>query len=653
MSAPLWTPSKGFQQNARMRLFSEYVSQESGLNFANYHQLWRWSVDNREQFWSLLCEYFPIKFSNRGKQVLDESSGMFMAKWFDDSQLNFAENLLRYQDQHIAIEFYNEQGKQQQLTYQQLYQQVSLLAQALQAQGIKPGDRIAAIVPNIPEAVIGMLASTSIGAIWSSCSPDFGQQSLMDRFNQIQPKVILYSDGYVYKGKTHHSQEKITGLIEQLNRVEFAILIPYVQSEPFIDHTNIPIFLWDEFLSNSQADKAINFISLAFNHPIYILYSSGTTGVPKCIVHGAGGTLLQHLKELSLHTNITRDDKLFYYTSTGWMMWNWLVSSLALGARVILYDGCPTYPHMDSLFQLIEKHKITVFGCSAKYISALQNANVKPIEQLKLEQLRCILSTGSPLSSELFDYVYQNIKTDLQLCSISGGTDLISCFALGNPLSPVNRGELQGPGLGMAIEIYSPDGESIIQQKGELVCSKAFPSMPIYFWNDPDNQKYRQAYFSQFPNVWTHGDYAELTKNQGVIIYGRSDTTLNPGGIRIGTAEIYRQLEPFNEIEDSLVIGQEWQGDQRIILFIQLKAHSHLNEQLHHKICQQIRTNTSIHHVPAKIIAIQDIPRTYNGKLAEKAVYQIIHGQTVKNRSALLNPEALDLFQNLEQILTS
>lgn len=678
MSTPLWQPSTAHRQSTAMYQFAQLASQKSGQDLRQYHDLWHWSINQHEAFWSLLADFFPIQFHHRGEIVLEQSHQkqihqeprhentppLLTEHWFTDSRLNFAENLLAYRDEQIAIEFFNENGLQQQLTYAQLYNRVNRLVQALKKQGIRSNDRVVAVLPNVPQAIIAMLACTSLGAIWSSCSPDFGNQSLSDRFIQIQPKALIFANGYVYKGKIHNCQEKITTLIKHLPTLEFAIQVNCIESNSIKNNSiksnekkstlsiaNLNLFLWESLLKGSEYQDEIEFVSLPFNHPIYILFSSGTTGVPKCIVHGAGGTLLQHWKELALHTDIKRGDKLFYYTSTGWMMWNWLVSGLALGCTIVLYDGCPTYPRQSILLEWVDQYQINVFGCSAKYISGLKQSGVDVSQELKLASLRSLLSTGSPLSATLFDYIMQAIKSPLQIASISGGTDIISCFALGNPLLPVFRGELQAPGLGMAVAIYSEQGKPLQQQKGELVCTRSFPSMPIYFWNDPQQIKYGQAYFERFKAVWTHGDYAQFTENGGLIIYGRSDTTLNPGGIRIGTAEIYRCVEQFPQIVDSLVIGHDIEDDQQIILFVQLADNIALHATLIKRLKEKIRHSASIHHVPHQIIAVADIPRTYNGKLAEKAVYQMVHHQAVNNRSALINPDALDLFANLKNLI--
>jgi acetoacetyl-CoA synthetase len=533
------------------------------------------------------------------------------------------------------------------ITYGELYQRVAGLAQSLRDLGIKPGDRVAGFMPNMIETVIAMLAATSIGAVWSSCSPDFGIKGVLDRFGQIEPRVLFTADGYLYNGKGFDSLERISEIIKQLPSIEKVIVVPYKNSDPDFGTIRNGV-LFEDFLAKEPPD--LHFGQVPANHPLYILYSSGTTGVPKCIVHGVVGTLLQHIKELKLHSDVKREDTICYFTTCGWMMWNWLVSSLALGARVFLYDGSPFHPDPAAMWQMTQDEKITIYGTSAKYLAALEKAGVRPKESFDLTPLKAILSTGSPLSSESFDFVYRHIKEDLCLSSISGGTDIISCFALGNPMGPVYSSELQCRGLGMKVEAYDEQGNPVIGHKGELVCTLPAPSMPIYFWNDPDNIKYRQAYFDIYPGVWQHGDYIEITENGGVIIYGRSDATLNPGGVRIGTAEIYRQVESVPEIMDSLVVGQDWGSDVRIVLFVKLRQGSQLTDQLIERIKTTIRKNCTPRHVPAKVLAVEDIPYTISGKKVELAVRNVIHGLEVKNKDALANPEALDNYLDLPEL---
>jgi acetoacetyl-CoA synthetase len=581
--------------------------------------------------------------------VVDDINKMPGARWFEGARLNFAENLLQYRDDHIALSFKGETRPTVSITYNELYQQVARLAQSMRDMGIQPGDRVAGFMPNMIETVVAMLAATSVGAIWSSCSPDFGIKGVLDRFGQIEPRVLFTADGYFYNGKEFDSLDRILEIIKDLPSIEKIVVVPYKDTEP--DITNMAKFvLFDDFLA-SEAEDLI-FEQLPANHPLYILYSSGTTGVPKCIVHGAVGTLLQHIKELKLHSDAKREDTIFYFTTCGWMMWNWLVSSLALGARVFLYDGSPFYPDPGAMWQMSQDEKITIFGTSAKYLAALEKAGVKPKQSYDLTSLKAILSTGSPLSAESFEFVYRDIKNDLCLSSISGGTDIISCFALGNPMGPVYASELQCRGLGMKVEAYDEQGNPVTGHKGELVCTLSAPSMPIYFWNDPDNSNYSEAYFDVYPGVWLHGDYIEITEHGGVIIYGRSDATLNPGGVRIGTAEIYRQVESIPEIVDSLVVGQDWDDDVRIVLFVKLREDVKLDDQLVDRIKTTIRKNCTPRHVPAKCIEVADIPYTISGKKVELAVQNVVHGREVKNRDALANPEALECYVDLPELKT-
>ncbi len=643
MSKILWQAGQKSVQNANVTKFITYVNESYQLDLKNYPDLYDWSIHKIENFWESVWTFCGIKASQTYSSVADDLTKMPGTKWFENAKLNFAENLLSRRDSHTALIFHNEQGQHRTLSYAQLYEQVLRLAKALRHAGVTQGDVVAAYMPNCPETVIAMLATTSIGALFSSCSPDFGPEGLLDRFGQIKPKVLFTCDGQFYNGKAHDSLDKLKKVIPALTSLEKVILVPYLNEK--IKHSELPnTVLYEDFLIDASD---IVFEQLPFDHPIYITYSSGTTGIPKCIVHGAGGTLIQHLKEFILHTDLTKDDVIFYYTTCGWMMWNWLVSSLAVGATVVLYDGAPMKPNVDSLIDLIDEDNITVFGTSAKYISSLEKETVQPNKTHQLTSLRCILSTGSPLLPASFDYVYENVKKDLCLASISGGTDILSCFALGNPLLPVYRGELQCRGLGMKVEVFNDAGKSVQNQKGELVCTAPFPSMPVSFWNDPDHKKYKAAYFEKFPAVWTQGDYAELTPHGGMIIHGRSDTVLNPGGVRIGTAEIYRQVEKVIEVVDSVVTSQQWQDDERIILFVKLQNDLVLNEELVRKIKKIIRDNASPRHVPAKVIQVNDIPRTVSGKIVESAVRDVIHHREVKNVNALENPEALEEYKNL------
>ncbi|MBW1645512.1 MAG: acetoacetate--CoA ligase, partial [Deltaproteobacteria bacterium] len=566
--------------------------------------------------------------------------------WFVGARLNFAENLLRYRDQRVALVFKGEQQEPVRLTYAELYRQVARLAKSLRQLGVVAGDRVSGFVPNMIETVIAMLATTSIGAIWSSCSPDFGIKGVLDRFGQIEPKVVFTANGYSYNGKNFDSLQRISDILNSLPSVEKVVVIPYTEADPDISGVKNSV-LFADFLAPEEDDPQIEFAQLPFDHPLYIMYSSGTTGVPKCIVHGAGGTLIQHLKEHILHVDLKRDDHLFYFTTCGWMMWNWLVSGLAVGATLILYDGSPFYPDGGTTFKLAEDEGITVFGTSAKFLAAVQQAGLKPGKEYDLSRIKTICSTGSPLSAESFAFVYREVKEDVDLASISGGTDIISCFALGCPILPVYSEELQCRGLGMKVEAFDENGRPVYNQKGELVCTKSFPSMPIYFWNDPGNEKYLDAYFRVYPNIWHHGDFIKITETGGVIFYGRSDATLNPGGVRIGTAEIYRQVETIPEIKDSVVIGQDWDNDVRVILFVVLEDGVELTPELEKKIKTTIRKNTTPRHVPAKIIPVPDIPYTISGKKVELAVRKVVHGQEVKNKDALANPQALDYFRDL------
>lgn len=647
MTKPLWTPGPQVIERANMRRFLEHVQHQCAPDIQSYSALYRWSVEHPERFWPQVWAFCGIKSSKTWDQVLTGGDKMPGAKWFEGARLNFAENLLRYRDEHPALVFRSEHDQHRTaLSYRELYQQVAALADALKKSGVQTADRVAGFMPNRPETVIAMLATASLGAIWSSCSPDFGINGVLDRFGQIAPKVLFTCDGYYYAGKTVDSLERIRGVLEKLPSVERVVVVPYISAKPDIRAVPQAAY-WHDYLTKASE---IECVQLPFDHPLYIMYSSGTTGVPKCIVHGAGGTLIQHLKELVLHTDLKREDVIFYFTTCGWMMWNWLVSSLAVGATVLLYDGSPFHAHQDILWRIADEEGISIFGTSAKYLSAAEKFNVRPRQKYALRKLRIITSTGSPLLPENSEYVYRDIKQDLCLSSISGGTDIISCFALGNPLLPVYPGELQCRGLGMAVEIWNEDNRPLRGRPGELVCVKPFPSMPVYFWNDPDGKKYHDAYFDYFPGVWRHGDWAELTEHDGLIIYGRSDATLNPGGVRIGTAEIYRQVEKLPEVVESLAVGQDWQGDVRVVLFVRLHEGTRLDDALIKKIKTTIRDNTSPRHVPAKIVAVTDIPRTISGKITELAVRNVIHNRPVKNTDALANPQVLEQYRNLPEL---
>jgi acetoacetyl-CoA synthetase len=644
----LWKPTKKQIQESQMTRFTEFVNDYHRLSLQNYDELYNWSVKNIADFWQTFWDFSKIIHTGKIKSVVDDDSKMPGAKWFSGIKLNFAENLLRHRDDKIALIFKGEGRKPQYITYKQLYDRVSILAGAMKNAGVQPGDRIAGFLPNMPITVIAMLATASIGAIWSSCSPDFGIKGVLDRFKQIEPKLLFAVDGYYYNGKKFNYFNKVKQIAEQLPSVKYVVVNPYIShSVDLLDISNG--ISYQNFIHKNKV-KYQQFEQLPFDHPLYIMYSSGTTGMPKAIVHGAGGTLIQHMKELRLHTNLTREDNIFYFTTCGWMMWNWLVSSLAVGATVVLYDGAPFYPDGNVLWNLADELKITVFGTSAKYIASCDVVSVKPITNNKLSKLRTILSTGSPLSPESFDYVYRDIKKNVRLSSIAGGTDIISCFVLGNPNLSVDRGEIQCRGLGMDVHSYSTNGKSIINNQGELVCTKPFPSMPIYFWNDLNGGKYRKAYFEEFPGIWHHGDYISISDHGGITMHGRSDATLNPGGVRIGTSEIYQVVENMKEIEDSLVIGQEWQGDERVILFIKLVDGYKLDEELIGKIKKSVKSNCSPRHVPAKIVETPDIPYTINGKKVEIAVKKIINRKDVSNRDALANPESLDYFKNIPEL---
>ncbi len=647
MGKMLWEPSVERIRQTNMYRFMQTVNERYGKQFNDYATLYEWSVTEIPDFWAAIWDFVDIKASRPYARVVEDLDKMPGARWFVDARLNFAENLLRFRDDQTAIIFIGEGQAPVRTTYRQLYEKVSRLANSLKKLGVKPKDRVVGFMPNMPETIMAMLAATSLGATWSSCSPDFGIKGVMDRFGQIEPKVIFTADGYYYNGKSFDSLERISNVAKQIPSLEKIVVVSYTREKP--DIRSLPnAEHFEDFLA-PEAEE-MEFEQLPFDHPVYIMYSSGTTGLPKCMVQGPG-VLINHKKELMLHTDLKREDTIFYFTTCGWMMWNWLTSSLSTGATLLLYDGSPFHPNPGILWEIAEREGVTVFGTSAKYLAALEKAGVKPGKEHDLSQLKAVLSTGSPLSIESFEYVYRDIKEDLQLSSISGGTDLNGCFALGNPIGPVYAGELQCRGLGMAVQVFDEMGRPIYDKKGELVCTRPFPSMPLYFWNDPNGEKYHNAYFTVYPNIWHHGDYAEIrSETGGMIIYGRSDATLNPGGVRIGTAEIYRQVESIDEVLDSLVVGQNWDNDVRVILFVKLREGVELTEALKKKIKKTIRENATPRHVPAKIIAVADIPYTISGKKVELAVKKVIHGEPVLNRDALANPESLDLYKNIKEL---
>ncbi len=644
-SQPLWTPSSAAVQSAPMTRFMREAEVSGAGPLAGFDDLHRWSIDRREEFWSLVWDFAGI-VGEKGSRVLVDGDRMPGASFFPDAKLNFAENLLKRRGAGDAIVFKGEDKVSRRMSWDELRALVSRLQQAFSAAGVKPGDRVAAMMPNMPETVACMLAATSLGAIWSSCSPDFGEQGVLDRFGQIEPVIFVAPDGYWYNGKQNNVTGKVKGVLKQLPTVRRAIIVDYLGTAAQAV-TDLPNAMTLEAAVEGFGATDIVYERLPFSHPLYILFSSGTTGIPKCIVHSAGGTLIQHVKEHRLHAGIEDGDRVFYFTTCGWMMWNWLVSALASNATLLLYDGSPFHPDGNVLFDFAQAEKMTYFGTSAKFIDALRKAGLAPKDTHDLSTVRVISSTGSPLSPEGFAYVYDAIKPDVHLASISGGTDIVSCFVLGVPLKPVWIGEIQGPGLGMAVDVWDDDGKHVVGEKGELVCTRAFPSMPVMFWNDPDGAKYHAAYFDRFDNVWCHGDFAEWTAHGGMVIHGRSDATLNPGGVRIGTAEIYNQVEQMPEILEAICIGQDWDNDVRVVLFVRLASGVVLDEDLEKRIKAKIRTGATPRHVPARIVEVADIPRTKSGKITELAVRDVVHGRTVKNKEALANPEALELFHDL------
>ena len=643
MSSILWEPSIDTISKTNIYKLKQYINKKYSLDISNYNQLHRWSIQNIDLFWEVMWEKLDIVFSEKYTSVIENENSMLESNWFLNSRLNFSENLLKIKSNSIAIEFVNEQGKHKKISYKELYLQVSKVAHSFRNLGLEKGDRVAALMPNIPETVISMLAVSSIGAIWSSCSPDFGSKGILDRFDQIKPEIIISVNGYYFKNKIFNIDDKIANILNKIPSIKHAVLVDYLESG--INNENY--LSWDELLDNNSND--INFEQLPFDYPLYIMYSSGTTGKPKSIVHSAGGTLIQHKKELKYHVGLDENDKIFYYTTCGWMMWNWLVSSLSIGATVVLFEGSPFYPENDSLLKFMDGIDVNVFGTSAKYISHIKSEGVIPSQVGNFSNLRSVLSTGSPLSNESFKFVYEHWKSDVQLASISGGTDIISCFALGNPTLPVYSGKLQCLGLGMSVKSFNEKGLHGYNIKGELVCDRPFPSMPIYFWNDINKEKYKQSYFDTYDNIWKHGDFI-LINEEGVEIFGRSDATLNPGGVRIGTAEIYQSINSISYISDSLAVGQSINQDERIVLFVKLKENEYLNEDRKNEISSAIKYKCSPKHVPSVIVSIEDIPYTLNGKKVEIAVKNIIHGIEPKNKSSLSNPESLEYYKNIAEI---
>jgi len=638
----LWKPDDGRACSTSMVGFMH----ETG--HATYEALYQWSCSDSPAFWEALCRFCDVSFDTAARTTLARPGNIMDAGWFEGSQLNYAAHLLRHSGDQAALVFFGEDGARKELSRDELRESVAAVAAGLRHAGVDRGDRVGGFLPNCPEAVIAMLATTSIGAIWSSCSPDFGINGVVDRFGQIKPKVLFAVNGYYYNGKTCDSRPTVEGIANAVNSIKHIVVIPFVAA---LSKDSLPgnAIEWASFCRGGQP---LTFTPVDFNHPLYIMYSSGTTGAPKCIVHGHGGTLLQHLKEHVLHTDIGAEDRLFYFTTCGWMMWNWLVSGLATGATLVLFDGSPFFNDGRILWQMAEAERITVFGTSAKYISALEKAGVRPRDEFSLPELRTVLSTGSPLAPASFDFVYDAIGDDLQLSSISGGTDILSCFVLGNPVLPVRRGELQCRGLGMAVEIWNDEGQAVVGEHGELVCTQPFPSAPVCFWNDPDGARYKAAYFERFDGIWAHGDFAELTTSGGLVIHGRSDAVLNPGGVRIGTSEIYRQVEKLDEVVESIAIGQNWNDDVRVVLFVILRDGIGLDDDLQKRIRSVIRENTTPRHVPAKIVSVPEIPRTKSGKIVELAVRSVVHGEAVRNTEALANPEALAHFSDIDELQT-
>ena len=648
MDKPLWKPTEGQIAQANMTRFMGFVNEHLGKQLKTYQELWNWSVESIPEFWAAWWEFLGVIHSRKYDRVVDDVTKMPGAQWFEGAELNFAENLLRYRDDHAALIFKSEAKPSCSITYRELYDQVARMAKSLREAGVRKGDRVAGFMPNMMETIVAMLAATSLGALWSSCSPDFGIKGVLDRFGQIEPKVLFTADGYFYNGKTFDSIERIAGILKELPATEKVVVVPYVNEQPDISRLPRSVH-WNDFMASDEGLE-IDFVQVPFSYPLYIMYSSGTTGKPKCMVQSQGGVLLNQLKEQILHCDLKREDVMFYFTTCGWMMWNWVACSLGVGNTALLYDGSPFHPDPEALWKLAEDENVTVFGTSARYLTAIEQAGIKPREKHDLSSIRAVISTGSPLPVEGFEYVYRDIKPDVHLASISGGTDINGCFVAGNPIGPVYAGQIQCRCLGMKVYAYGENGQPVYNQTGELVCTAAFPSMPICFWDDPDGEKYLNAYFRQYPGVWCHGDFIEISDQGGIIIYGRSDATLNPGGVRIGTADIYSVVETMPEVVDSIVVGQDWENDVRVILFVMLNEGYELNDELVARIRTAIRTNTSPRHVPAKIIQVADIPYTINMKKVELAVRNVIHGRAVTNRDALANPDVLDLYKDLPEL---